>query len=123
MVWAMLIVAGLLEVVWASAMKASHGFTRVGPSVLTIVAMLASFGLLAIAMKHLPLGVAYGVWVGIGAVGAALVGWLVMGERLSPAQGVCIALIAAGILGLKLLTPTPRAGPDGAASPAESGTR
>ena len=121
MVWIMLIAAGLLEVVWAGAMKASHGFTRLGPSVLTIVAMLASFILLAMAMKQLPLGVAYGVWVGIGAIGAALVGWLVLGDRLTPAQGACIALIAVGILGLKLLSPTPTPGKRGPQSDSPTG--
>ena len=74
MAWALLLAAGLLEVVWAYTMKLSHGFTRTGPAVVTLVAMLASFGLLSISMKTLPLGTAYTVWTGIGAVGAFIVG-------------------------------------------------
>lgn len=101
--WIYLIIAGLLEVVWATAMKKSDGFTKLGPSVVTIVAMIVSFGLLALAMKQLPLSVSYTVWVGIGAVGSAIMGVVWYGERLNAAQWVCMALIAAGIVGLKVL--------------------
>ena len=80
MAWIMLIVAGLLEVVWAFSLKQSHGFTRLTPSVVTIVAMAASFGLLSLSMRVLPLGTAYTIWTGIGAVGAFAVGIVVLGE-------------------------------------------
>lgn len=111
MPWILLTIAGLLEVVWASAMKKSHGFSVLGPSVVTLVAMLASFALLALAMKSLPLGVSYSVWVGIGAVGSAIVGVVWLGERLSPGQVVCLVLIAVGIVGLRLLAPAASAVP------------
>lgn len=103
--WVYVVVAGLFEVVWATSMKSTHGWTRLWPSVITLAAMLVSFFLLARAMQALPLGVAYTVWVGIGAIGAAIAGWVVLGERLSGPQWVCIAIIAAGIAGLKLATP------------------
>src|SRR5256885_10781999 len=83
MAWVYLLVAGLLEVVWAFSMKQSHGFTRLVPSAITIVTMIASFGLLAVAMRSLPLGTAYTIWTGIGAVGAFLVGITVLGEQVS----------------------------------------
>lgn len=83
-------------------MKQSHGFTRLWPSVWTIAAMLASFGLLAIAMRSLPLGVSYTVWVGIGAVGSVIAGAALFGERLSGAQFACVAMIGLGIVGLKI---------------------
>lgn len=103
--WIYLVIAGLLEVVWASAMKKTVGFTKLWPSVLTIAAMLVSFGLLAQAMRTLPLSVSYTVWVGIGAVGSAIVGVWLYGERLSVAQWVCVAAIAGGIVGLKAMSP------------------
>ncbi|MBX3402034.1 MAG: multidrug efflux SMR transporter [Phycisphaeraceae bacterium] len=103
--WIYVVVAGLFEVVWATSMKTTDGWTRLWPSVMTIGAMLVSFFLLAKAMQSLPLGVAYTVWVGIGAIGAALTGWIVLGERLTAPQWACIALIAAGIIGLRLVTP------------------
>lgn len=114
--WVYVVIAGLFEVVWATSMKSSQGWTRLWPSVITLIAMLISFFLLARAMQHLPLGVAYTVWVGIGAIGAALAGWLLLGERLGPAQWLCIGLIAAGIIGLKLATPG--LAPDGVPGPA-----
>lgn len=104
MAWVFLGIAGLLEIVWASAMKQSAGFSRLWPSVVTIVAMLASFALLALAMKSLPQSVSYAVWVGIGAVGVAIVGVVRYHERLSAGQWVCLALIAVGIVGMKVLT-------------------
>lgn len=100
--WLLLITAGLFEIIWAAAMKASDGFTRVGPSILTGVTAFVSFWLLAMAMKDLPLGTAYAVWVGIGAVGAALVGIALFGDAATPLRIAGIALIAAGIAALKL---------------------
>lgn len=102
MAWLYLIVAGLLEVVWATAMKYSDGFTKLWPSVLTIGGMLASFGLLALAMKELPLGTAYGIWTGIGAVGAVIVGLVFLGEPATLQRLFFIALILTGLVGLKL---------------------
>ena len=101
MAWLVLIVAGLFEVVWASAMKSSAGFTRLGPSVLTIAAMLASFGLLAWAMKILPLGTAYVVWTGIGAVGAFIVGIVFFGESAGTARLLAATLIVSGLVLMK----------------------
>mgnify|MGYP001059116768 CR=1 FL=1 len=103
--WIYLVVAGLLEVVWATGMKYSEGFSRFWPTAGTLVAMLASFGLLSISMKTLPLGTSYTVWTGIGAVGAVLVGILVFGESSSPARLLFIAMIITGIVGLKLTSP------------------
>lgn len=100
--WILLFAAGLFEVIWAAAMKTSDGFTKIGPSIVTGVAAFISFWLLAAAMKELPLGTAYAVWVGIGAVGAALVGLTLFGEQASPMRLAGIALIAAGIAALKL---------------------
>lgn len=105
MSWIMLLIAGLLEVVWASAMKQSHGFSRLWPSVVTIVAMLASFGLLAAAMRALPLGTAYAVWTGIGALGAFLVGIAWMGEAVTAMRLLAAGLILGGIVLMKVATP------------------
>lgn len=105
MTWLVLIVAGLLECVWAVGLKTSQGFTRLWPSVWTLAAMLASFALLAHAMKSLPLGIAYTVWVGIGAVGSVIAGAVLFGERLGLAQYACIGLIVVGIVGLKVAKP------------------
>ena len=102
MAWVYLVVAGLLEVVWAVGLKYSEGFTRLVPSVVTAVAAAASFWLLAIALKHIPLGTGYVIWVGIGAVGTALVGMWLFQEPATAARLVCIGLIVAGIIGLKL---------------------
>jgi quaternary ammonium compound-resistance protein SugE len=100
--WIVLIIAGLFEVVWATAMKQSHGFTRLWPSVITISGMLVSFGLLSWSMKSLPLGTAYTVWTGIGAVGAFAIGILVMGESASPMRLVAALLIVSGLALMKL---------------------
>jgi len=100
--WVVLIVAGLFEVVWASAMKQSDGFTRLWPSVVTIAAMLVSFGLLSWSMRSLPLGTAYTVWTGVGAVGAFLVGALVLGEAVTPMRVVAAVLIVGGLVLMKL---------------------
>ena len=102
MAWVLLFVAGLLEVVWASAMKLSHGFTRPGATLVTLVAMIASFALLSISMKSLPLGTAYAVWTGIGAVGAFAVGIVGLGEPANAARLVAALLIIAGIALMKL---------------------
>ena len=100
--WLLLLIAGLLEIVWATSMKASAGFTKMPLTVLTIVVAWASFALLGLAMKSLPVGSAYAVWIGIGAVGAAVLGVLLFHEPVTPARISCIALIVAGILGLRL---------------------
>jgi quaternary ammonium compound-resistance protein SugE len=102
MAWVWLVVAGLLEVVWAVGLKYSQGFSRLVPSVITAVAAAASFWLLAVALKHIPLGTGYVIWVGIGAVGTALVGMWLFHEPATAARLVCIGLIVAGIIGLKL---------------------
>ncbi|HWU95973.1 MAG TPA: quaternary ammonium compound efflux SMR transporter SugE [Sphingomonas sp.] len=102
MVWFILIVAGLLEVVWAFFMKQSEGFTRLVPSIVTLVTMGASFGLLSLSMRTLPLGTAYTVWTGIGAVGAFAVGILVLGEQASLMRLGAAALIVSGLVLMKL---------------------
>lgn len=102
MPWIMLLVAGLLEVVWAYFMKQSAGFSRLGPSVITLVAMLGSFGLLALAMRALPLGTAYMIWTGIGAVGAFLVGIVVLGEQVTAMRILAAAMITGGLVLMKL---------------------
>jgi len=102
MAWIFLVVAGLLEVVWAFTMKLSEGFTRPGYTSITLVAMIASFGLLSVAMKSLPLGTAYTIWTGIGAVGAFAVGILVLGEAASPMRILAAVLIVGGLVLMKL---------------------
>ncbi len=102
MAWVYLFFAGLLEVVWASTMKQSEGFTRLTPSIITGVAMLASLWLLALAMKTLPLGTAYAIWTGIGAVGAFIVGLIYFGEPATFFRILSVCLIVAGLAGLKL---------------------
>jgi quaternary ammonium compound-resistance protein SugE len=99
--WAVLFVAGLLEIVWALGLKASEGFTKWVPSLIVVVAAAASFWLLALAMRVLPAGTAYAVWTGIGAAGTALLGMLLFGESAGALRLACIALIVAGVLGLK----------------------
>ena len=96
MPWILLITAGLFEVVWAFTMKQSEGFTKVGPSVITIIAMLISFGLLAMAMRALPLGTAYTIWTGIGAIGAFIVGIVVLGEPANMMRIIAGVLIISG---------------------------
>ncbi|RFU43827.1 quaternary ammonium compound efflux SMR transporter SugE [Paraburkholderia sp. DHOC27] len=102
MSWFLLLIAGLLEVAWAAGLKTSEGFTRLGPSIFTVITALGSFALLTLAMRQLPLGTAYAVWTGIGAVGAFIFGIVVMGEALSVARVVSAALIVVGLIGLKL---------------------
>ncbi|WP_293703197.1 MULTISPECIES: quaternary ammonium compound efflux SMR transporter SugE [unclassified Sphingopyxis] len=105
MAWIYLAIAGVLEIVWAFSMKQSDGFSRLGPSLVTIAAMIASFGLLALAMKSLPLGTAYTIWTGIGAVGAFLVGVAVLGEQASAMRIVAALLIVSGLVLMKLSSP------------------
>jgi quaternary ammonium compound-resistance protein SugE len=105
MAWLMLIVAGSFEVVWAIGLKYAEGFTKFWPSVMTIVAMLVSIVLLGFAMKSLPVGTSYAVWVGVGAVGTAILGIVLLGESASAGRLASLALIIAGIVGLKLATP------------------
>lgn len=104
MSWLVLIVAGLLEVVWAVGLKYTHGFSRLVPGIITVTAMVVSIALLAWAMKSLPVGTAYAIWTGIGAVGAAITGILLLGESASLARIASLALIVCGIIGLKLST-------------------
>jgi len=102
MPWLVLIVAGLFEVIWAIGLKYTDGFTRLWPSIATVAAMLVSFALLSQAMKSLPVGTAYAVWVGIGAVGAGLVGIVCLGEPANAGRIISFALIVMGVIGLKL---------------------
>lgn len=105
MAWISLFVAGVLEVVWAYAMKLSDGFSRPLASAVTIVAMIFSFGLLALAMRSLPLGTAYTIWTGIGAVGAFLVGIFVLGEQANAMRIGAAVLIVSGLVLMKLSSP------------------
>ena len=102
MSWIYLIFAGLLEIVWAYAMKQSEGFTRLTPTLITIVAMIASFGLLAMAMRTLPLGTSYTIWTGIGAIGAFAVGILFLGEQFNLTRLFAAILIIAGLILMKI---------------------
>ena len=105
MAWPVLIAAGLLEVVWAYTMKLSHGFTRLGPTVITLITMIASFAMLAHAMRTLPLGTAYTVWTGIGAVGAFIVGIVVLNEPANLLRILAAVLIVSGLVLMKIATP------------------
>jgi quaternary ammonium compound-resistance protein SugE len=105
MPWLLLVVAGLLEVGWAIGLKYTEGFTRVVPSVLTLAAMAGSVFLLGLAMKSLPVGTSYAVWVGVGAVGTAILGMVLFNEPASAGRLVSLGLIVAGIVGLRLATP------------------
>lgn len=102
MAWLILLIAGLLEIVWAIGLKYTQGFTRLTPSIITLVAMLFSVVLLAYAMKTLPTGTAYAVWTGIGPVGTAIIGIIFLGESASLFRLLSLGLIFAGIIGLKL---------------------
>jgi len=104
MAWFMLFVAGLMEIGWAIGLKYTEGFTRLTPSILTLAAMAASMALLGLALKTLPIGTAYAVWTGIGAVGTALLGIWLLGEPATAMRLACIGLIVSGIVGLKLVT-------------------
>lgn len=105
MAWIILTAAGLLEVVWAFSMKQSEGFTRTIPTLVTIAAMMASIGLLGVAMRTLPLSTAYAVWTGIGAVGAFIAGVVILGEHANAGRLAAAALIVAGIVLMKLSSP------------------
>lgn len=102
MAWVVLVVAGLFEVGWAIGLKYTEGFTRWWPTVATVGAMVVSLGLLGLAMKSLPVGTAYGVWVGIGTVGTVVAGIVLLGEPATPARLASVALIVLGVVGLKL---------------------
>ena len=104
MAWTWLLLAGLLEIGWAIGLKYTHGFTRLWPSVATAICMIASFILLALALKTIPVGTGYAVWTGIGAAGTAILGIVLLGEPRDAARIVCILLIIAGVIGLKLAT-------------------
>ncbi len=104
MAWIILFLAGLAEIVWAVGLKYSEGFTRTWPSVITCVGMAISIWLLALAMRTLPLGTAYAVWTGIGAVGSFIAGILLLGETVSAARIASVSLIVLGLIGLKLST-------------------
>ncbi len=106
MAWIILSAAGLLEIVWAYSMKQSEGFTRLGPSIVTVIAMVLSVILLAISMRTLPLGTAYTIWTGIGAVGAFVVGIYILGEPANAMRLLAAALIVCGLVLMKLASPT-----------------
>ena len=104
MAWVYLVAAGILEIVWAFAMKQSQGFTRLIPTLVTLVTMLGSFGLLSVSMRTLPLGTAYTIWTGIGAVGAFLAGIIFLGEAASPGRIAAAVLIVSGLVLMKVST-------------------
>lgn len=104
MSWIYLVIAGLLEIVWAIGLKYTEGFTRLVPSLITIAAMVASVWFLAIALRTIPVGTGYAIWTGIGAVGTAILGIVLFAEPATAARLACIGVIVAGILGLKLVS-------------------
>jgi len=106
MPWLILLLAGLFEVGWAIGLKYTDGFTRLWPTVGTVLAMIISLGLLGIAMKSLPVGTSYAVWVGVGAVGTAILGIVLLGEPANAGRLISLGLIVAGIVGLKLSSPS-----------------
>jgi quaternary ammonium compound-resistance protein SugE len=103
MAWTYLVFAGLFEIGWAIGLKYTQGFTRLVPTVLTVASMAVSLGLLGLALKSLPLGTAYAIWTGIGTVGTAILGIILFGEPATVLRLLCIGLIVAGIVGLKLV--------------------
>lgn len=105
MSWIILFLAGVFEIGWAIGLKYTDGFTRLWPTIGTVTAMAISLGLLGIAMKSLPVGTAYAVWVGVGAVGTAILGIVLLGEAVNAGRIISLGLIIAGIIGLKLATP------------------
>ncbi|RBA24497.1 quaternary ammonium compound efflux SMR transporter SugE [Herminiimonas fonticola] len=105
MPWLILVIAGLFEVVWAIGLKYTDGFTKLWPTVGTVTAMVISIVLLGFAMKTLPVGTAYAVWTGIGAVGTVILGMVLLGEPATVARIICILLIVSGIIGLKVFSP------------------
>jgi quaternary ammonium compound-resistance protein SugE len=104
MAWVILVIAGLLEIGWAIGLKYTEGFTKLVPSLLTVGSMIVSVAMLGIALKWLPVGTAYAVWTGIGTVGVAILGIFLFGEPASAIRLACIAMIVAGIAGLKMVT-------------------
>ncbi len=104
MSWILLFIAGLFEVCWAIGLKYTDGFSKPVPTVLTVAAMVASVVLLGLAMKHLPVGTAYAVWTGIGTIGTAILGIVLLGDPANGLRLLCLGLIAAGIIGLKLVS-------------------
>ena len=104
MAWLLLLLAGLLEVGWAVGLKYTEGFTRAIPTLLTAASMIASLGLLGLSLKSLPLGTAYAIWTGIGTIGTAVLGIILLGEAATVARLACIGLIVAGIVGLRLVS-------------------
>ena len=111
MAWVILVIAGLLEIAWAVGLKLSDGLSKPFPALLTILAMIASMVLLGVAVRTLPLGTAYAVWTGIGAVGSVLLGIVLFGEPATAARLLCVAAIVGGIIGLKLLSPAAEPAP------------
>ena len=109
MSWIILFFAGLFEVGWAVGLKYTDGFSKLWPTVWTLASMIVSLGLLGVAMKSLPVGTAYAVWVGVGAVGTAILGIVLLGESANPGRLISLGLIVAGIIGLKLATVAPAA--------------
>jgi quaternary ammonium compound-resistance protein SugE len=105
MAWILLVIAGLFEIGWAVGLKYTDGFTRLWPTVATVIAMALSMGLLGLSVRTLPIGTAYAVWTGIGTVGTVLVAILLLGEPATFLRLFCVFLIVTGILGLKLMTP------------------
>lgn len=105
MAWAILVLAGLFEVGWAIGLKYTEGFTRLWPTIWTVLAMIISLSLLGIAMKSLPVGTAYSIWVGVGAVGTVILGIVLLGEPVNAARLISVGFIVVGIIGLKLATP------------------
>ena len=105
MAWLYLFLAGVCEVGWAVGLKYSNGFSRPFPTIVTVIAMALSLGLLGLALKSLPLGTAYAVWTGIGAIGTVVLGLILFGESADAMRLVCIGLILTGIVGLKIVTP------------------
>jgi quaternary ammonium compound-resistance protein SugE len=105
MPWLILIVAGLFEIGWAVGLKYTEGFTRLWPTVATLISMIVSLALLGLALRNLPLGTAYAVWTGVGTVGTAILGMALFSESADVMRILCIGLIVAGIVGLKVLTP------------------
>ncbi len=105
MAWVILVIAGLFETGWAIGLKYTEGFTRLWPTIWTILAMIVSLWLLGIAMKSLPVGTAYSIWVGVGAVGTVILGIVLLGEPANAGRLISISFIIAGIIGLKLASP------------------
>lgn len=103
--WLALLLAGAFEIIWALGLKYSHGFTRLGPSLVTLAAIALSFALLSLSLRAVPFGTAYAIWTGIGAIGAAIAGIWLFGEPADLARVCCLALIVIGVIGLRLVTP------------------